>query len=52
MSGALYITVLSHFFLCNILKATLLTEAVKNGHTDIVRLHIKNGADINIEGVR
>ena len=34
-------------FLFYILKDTLLCEAAKNGHTDIVRLFIKNGADVN-----
>ena len=45
-----YITVLFHgFFLLFILKDTPLTAAVKNGHTDIVRLLIENGADVNKE---
>ena len=38
-------------FLFYILKDTPLWEAAKNGHTDIVRLLIENGADVN-EGER
>ena len=38
-------------FLFYILKDTPLCEAAKNGHTDIVRLLIENGADVN-EGER
>ena len=34
-------------FLFYILKDTPLFEAARNGHTDIVRLLIKNGADVN-----
>ena len=37
-------------FLFNILKDTPLTEAARNGHTDIVRLLIENGADVNKGG--
>ena len=33
-----------------ILKETPLFEAVSNGHTDIVRLLIENGADVNEGG--
>ena len=36
-------------FLFYILKDTPLTEAARNGHTDIVRLLIENGADVNKE---
>ena len=39
------------FFLFNILKGLPLTEAVKNGHTNIVRLLIENGADVNKGGL-
>ena len=34
-------------FLFYILKDTLLFTAARNGHTDIVRLLIENGADVN-----
>ena len=37
-------------FLFYILKDTPLCEAAKNGHTDIVRLLIENGADVNEGG--
>ena len=37
-------------FLFYILKDTPLTEAARNGHTDIVRLLIENGADVNKGG--
>ena len=37
-------------FLFYILKDTPLIEAARNGHTDIVRLLIENGADVNKEG--
>ena len=46
----LHITVLSHFVLFYILKDISLLEAVRNGHTKIVRLLIENGADVNEEG--
>ena len=39
------------FFLSNIFKDTPLTAAVRNGHTDIVRLLIQNGADVNQGGL-
>ena len=43
------------FFYCvfffNILKGLPLTEPVKNGHTNIVRLLIENGADVNKGGL-
>ena len=48
----IYYCTFSLLFLCNILKDTPLFEAVKSGRTDIVKLLIKNGADINIKGVR
>ena len=34
-------------FLLYILKETPLCKAARNGHTDIVRLLIENGADVN-----
>ena len=37
-------------FLFYILKNTPLFEAARNGHTDIVRLLIENGADVNKGG--
>ena len=37
-------------FLFYILKDTPLSKAARNGHTDIVRLLIENGADVNKEG--
>ena len=37
-------------FLFYIVKLTPLFEAARNGHTDIVRLLIENGADVNKEG--
>ena len=37
-------------FLFYILKYTPLIEAAGNGHTEIVRLLIENGADVNKEG--
>ena len=40
----------SLFFLTYILQDTSLNVAVKNGHTDIVRLLIENGADVNKGG--
>ena len=39
-------------FLFYILKDTPLSEAAKTGHTDIVRLLIENGADVNKAWVR
>ena len=36
-------------FLFYILKDTLLFEATRNGHTDIVRLLMVKGADVNKE---
>ena len=38
-------------FLFYILKYTPLCEAAENGHTDIVRLLIENGADVNKGGL-
>ena len=35
-------------FLFYIVKLTPLFEAARNGHTDIVRLLIENGADVNM----
>ena len=37
-------------FLFYILKDTPLFKAAENGHTDIVRLLIENGADVNDTG--
>ena len=37
-------------FFFYILKDTLLFEAARNGYTDIVKLLIENGADVNKEG--
>ena len=37
-------------FLFYILKNTPLIEAARNGDTDIVRLLIENGADVNKRG--
>ena len=45
--------ILLHFFivfLFHILKDTLLLKAARNGDTDILRLLIENGADVNKEG--
>ena len=39
-------------FLFYILKDTALPGAATNGHTDIVRLLIQNGADVNKGWVR
>ena len=39
-------------FLFYIVKLTPLFEAARNGHTDIVRLLIENGADVNKAVVR
>ena len=47
----IYYCTISLLFLCNILKDTPLVQAVVNGHTDIVRLLIKNGANINEGGL-
>ena len=38
------------FLLFYIFKYTSLIEAVRSGQTDIVRLLIENGADVNKEG--
>ena len=49
-SRALHQYLLQYFlivFLFSILKDTPLCEAARNGHTDIVRLLIENGADVN-----
>ena len=43
----IYYYTVSLFFFCYILKGTPLCKAAENGHTDIVRLLIENGADIN-----
>ena len=54
LSRALHRYLLQYFFivfLFYILKNTPLCVAAKNGHTDIVRLLIENGADVN-EGER
>ena len=37
-------------FFFYIVKDTLLTEAARKGHTDIVRLLIENGADVHKGG--
>ena len=46
----IYYYTFSLFFLFYILKDTPLFEAARNGHTDIVRLLIENGADVNKGG--
>ena len=46
----IYYYTLSLVFLFFILKYTPLSEAARNGHTDIVRLLIENGADVNEGG--
>ena len=46
----IYYYTFSLCFFSNILKDTPLTEAVANGHTDIVRLLIENGANVNQGG--
>ena len=38
------------FFLLYFWAQILLTEAVRKGHTDIVRLFIENGADVTQGG--
>ena len=43
----IYYYTFSFFFLLYILKDTLLCDAARNGHTDIVRLLIENGANVN-----
>ena len=43
----LYFLIVSLFY---ILKDTPLFEAARNGHSDIVRLLIENGADVNKRG--
>ena len=40
----LYLLIVSFFY---IFKDTPLFKAARNGHTDIVRLLIENGADVN-----
>ena len=37
-------------FLFSVLKGAPLFEAARNGHTDIVRLLIENGADVDKGG--
>ena len=54
LSRALHRYLLQYFFIVFLfynLKDTPLCEAAGNGHTDIVRLLIENGADVN-EGER
>ena len=46
----IYYYTFSLFFLFYILKDTPLSEAARNGHTNIVRLLIENGADVNKGG--
>ena len=46
----IYYYTFSLFFLFYILKATPLFEAARNGNTNIVRLLIENGADVNEGG--
>ena len=46
-----YIIVLSRWvFSSQKSKDTPLTEAIRNGHTDIVKMLIENGADVSREG--
>ena len=45
--GLIYYYTFSLFFLFYILKNFPLTGAARNGHTNIVRLLIENGADVN-----
>ena len=47
-----YYYTFSLVFLFYILKDTPLSEAARNGHTDIVRLLIENGADVSKGWVR
>ena len=42
-----YYYTFSLVFLFYILKDTPLSQAARNGHNDIVRLLIENGADVN-----
>ena len=49
MGFVYYCTFLLCFFLSQIFGHTPLTEAVTNGHTDIAKLLIQNGADVNKE---
>ena len=43
----IYYYTFSLVFLFYILKDTPLSQAARNGHNDIVRLLIENGADVN-----
>ena len=46
----IYYYTFSLFFLFYFLKDTPLSEAARSGHTNIVRLLIENGADVNKGG--
>ena len=45
-----YVTRINCICYKNVLKGIPLSGAAKNGHTDIVRLLIENGADVNEKG--
>ena len=45
-----YVTRINGICYKYVLKGNPLSGAAKNGHTDIVRLLIENGADVNEKG--